>query len=124
MCLFLGFVNCLVCVYFLFMCSLQSVMAEEFCSLVNHVIDALSTDECKTLMFLTSDHLFGQRVEDARSALVAMVTCGGQSQPADVIMMEVLFHLKRFDILKCILGKNREQVEEGLRRGGVISPYR
>ncbi|XP_053085375.1 CASP8 and FADD-like apoptosis regulator a isoform X2 [Pangasianodon hypophthalmus] len=102
----------------------HSVMAGEFCSVVNHVIDVLTIDECKTLMFLTSDLLFGQRVEDARSALVAIVTCSGQSRPADIIMMEVLFHLKRFDILKQILGKNREQVEEELRRGGVISPYR
>lgn len=133
--LFLGCVNCfcvhVVCLFCvccacvcMYVCDLQCVMAGDFCSIVNHVIEALTIDECKTLMFLTSDLLFEQRVEDARSALVAMVTCGGQSPPADIIMMEVLFRLKRFDILKQILGKSREQVEEELRRGGVISPYR
>lgn len=92
--------------------------------MVKRVIDALTIDECKTLMFLISDHLLGQCVKDAQSALVALVTCTGLSQPADIIIMEVLFHLKRFDILKQILGKNREQVEEKLRRGGIISSYR
>lgn len=113
-----------LCVCFVVVCSSQSVMAGEFCSVVNRVIDVLTIDECKTLMFLTSDLLVGQHVEDARSALVATVTCDGQPQPGDIIIMEVLFHLKRFDILQRILGKNREQVEEELRRGGVISPYR
>ncbi|XP_017314568.1 CASP8 and FADD-like apoptosis regulator a isoform X4 [Ictalurus punctatus] len=102
----------------------HSVMAGEYCSMVNRVIGVLTIDECKKLMFLTTDLLSGQRVEDTRSALVAMVTCRGQSRPADVIMMEILFHLKRFDILKQILGKTREQVEEELRRGGIISNYR
>lgn len=121
-CVCLRCVNCF-CVFVV--CVAHTVMAGgDVCSVVNHVIDALTIDECKTLMFLTSDLLFGQRVEDTRSALSAMVTRSGQSRPADVIMMEVLFHLKRFDILKRILGKNREQVEEELRRGGVISPYR
>ncbi|KAF5888782.1 CASP8 and FADD-like apoptosis regulator, partial [Clarias magur] len=98
------------------------VMAGEFT--VNRVIDVLTADECKTLMFLTSNLRFGQQVEDARSALIAMATCGGQARPAGVIMMEILFHLKRFDILKQIFGKNRQQVEEELGRGRVISPYR
>lgn len=124
MCLCLRCVNCF-CVFVVFVCIAHTVMAGgEFCSVVNHVIDVLTIDECKTLMFLTSDLLFGQQVEDARSALIAVVTHSGQSRPADVIIMEVLFHLKRFDILKQILGKNREQVEEELRRGEVISPYR
>ncbi|KAM9493746.1 CASP8 and FADD-like apoptosis regulator a isoform 2-T7 [Clarias gariepinus] len=97
-------------------------MAGEFT--MNRMIDVLTADECKTLMYLTSNLRSGTQMEDARSALMDTATCGGQSQPADVIIMEMLFHLKRFDILKQIFGKNRQQVEEELGRGGVISPYR
>uniref|UniRef100_A0A4W4EPZ7 CASP8 and FADD-like apoptosis regulator n=1 Tax=Electrophorus electricus TaxID=8005 RepID=A0A4W4EPZ7_ELEEL len=101
-------------------------MADRFSILVNNVADALSKEECRTLLYLCSDLLSGECVEDFPLALLTLATNThtGQSQPDANILMELLFQLKRFDILKRVLGTSKQEVEQRLRDGGFLSKYR
>ncbi|KAI7794875.1 CASP8 and FADD-like apoptosis regulator a isoform X2 [Triplophysa rosa] len=101
-------------------------MADGFSIMVNNVTASLSQEECRTLQYLCTDVFNNSCVEDLRGALLDFAkrnqTC--QPQAGDALLMELMFRLKRFDILKKELGTNRQQVEGILQKGGVLSDYR
>ncbi|XP_066511140.1 CASP8 and FADD-like apoptosis regulator [Hoplias malabaricus] len=109
-------------------------MAEVSFLQVNSIMDSLSKEECKTLLYLCSDLISADCVEDCRGALLTLITQAHtqvqtrthhKAPPGDVFLKEVLFRLRRFDILKQILGSSRKEVEEMLKkRGHVLSDYR
>lgn len=93
---------------------------------VNHMADSLSRDEMRTLHFLCSD-LIPERCidgDDLRGALISLSQDSGNSQSTRMILMELMFHLKRFDILKKVLGTTRQEVESMLKTRQVLSGYR
>lgn len=103
-----------------------SEMADGFSVMVNSVTALLSQEECRTLQYLCTDLFNNSCVEDLRGALLDFAkrnqTC--QPQAGDALLMELMFRLKRFDILKKVLGTNRQQVEVILQKGSVLSDYR
>lgn len=99
-------------------------MADGFSIMVNNVTASLSQDERRTLEYLCTDLFTNSCVEDLRGALLDFAKQTGQSQDGSSLLMELMFRLKRYDILKKVLGTNRQQVEGILRKGGVLSDYR
>ncbi|XP_016404160.1 CASP8 and FADD-like apoptosis regulator [Sinocyclocheilus rhinocerous] len=103
-------------------------MADGFSNMVNNVTASLKKEECKTLRYLCTDLFNNICVEDLRGALLAFAkqtqTQAGQSQAGDALLMELMFRMKRFDILKKFFGTNRQQVEGIVKKGGVLSDYR
>lgn len=102
------------------------VMEDGLTVIVNHMADSLSTDEMRTLHFLCSD-LISERCmagDDLRGVLFSLAQDIGNSQSTRMILMELMFHLKRFDILKKIWGTNRQEVESMLKTRQFLSGYR
>lgn len=101
-------------------------MADGFSIMVNKVTASLSQEECRTLQYLCTDLFTNSCGEDLRGALLEFAkqnqTC--QPQAGDALLMELMFRLKRFDILKKVLGTNKQQVEGILQKGCVLSDYR
>ncbi|XP_030627940.1 CASP8 and FADD-like apoptosis regulator a [Chanos chanos] len=95
---------------------------------VNKVLDSLCKEESSTLLYLCADMLSQDHVKDLRGALVSFIrqrqTQMGRAQASDGILKELMFRMKRFDILKKLLGTNRHEVEDMLKNGGVLSEYR
>ncbi|KAG5261895.1 hypothetical protein AALO_G00289800 [Alosa alosa] len=91
---------------------------------VNRMADSLSRDELRRLRFLCSDLLPDSHVEDLRGALISRAQIAGNNQSARMILKELMFHLKRFDILKKVLGTSRQEVEHMLNTRQVLSGYR
>ncbi|RXN26540.1 CASP8 and FADD-like apoptosis regulator [Labeo rohita] len=99
-----------------------SEMADGFSNMVHSVIASLKKEEYKTLQYLCTD-LFNNICvdEDLRAALLALQT---QTQTGDALLMELVFRIKRFDILKKVFATNRQQVEGILKMRSVVSDYR
>lgn len=91
---------------------------------MNRIADRLSRDELRTLRFLCADLLPDSCVEDLRGALISLAEARGNSPSTRMILMELMFHLKRFDILKMVLGTNRQEVETMLKSCQFLSGYR
>ncbi|XP_016345310.1 CASP8 and FADD-like apoptosis regulator a [Sinocyclocheilus anshuiensis] len=105
-----------------------SEMADGFSNMVNNVTASLEKEECKTLLYLCTDLFNNICVEDLRGALLAFAkqaqAQAGQAQAGDALLIELMFRMKRFDILKKVFGTNRQQVEGILKKGAVLSDYR
>ncbi|KAK2874134.1 hypothetical protein QQF64_003927 [Cirrhinus molitorella] len=103
-----------------------SEMADGFSNMVHNVTASLKKEECKTLQYLCAD-LFCVN-EDLRAALLAFAQQtqiqAGQPQTGNALLMELMFRIKRFDILKKVFATNRQQVEGILKIRSVISDYR
>ncbi|XP_059393675.1 CASP8 and FADD-like apoptosis regulator isoform X2 [Carassius carassius] len=105
-----------------------SEMADGFSNMVNYVTASLEKEECKTLLYLCTDLFNNICMEDLRGALLAFAkqaqAQAGQAQAGDALLMELMFRMKRYDILKKVFGTNRQQVEGILKKGAVLSDYR
>ncbi|KAL2087511.1 hypothetical protein ACEWY4_016339 [Coilia grayii] len=99
-------------------------MGDGLAGTVNRMTDRLSKDELRTLHFLCSDLLPDSCGEDLRGALISLAEARGNSQSTRMILMELMFHLKRFDILKTVLGSDRKEVESRLKSCQFLSRYR
>ncbi|XP_063067880.1 CASP8 and FADD-like apoptosis regulator a [Engraulis encrasicolus] len=99
-------------------------MGDGLAGTVNRIADRLSRDELRTLRFLCADLLPDSCVEDLRGALISLAEARGNSPSTRMILMELMFHLKRFDILKTVLGTNRQEVEAMLKSCQFLSGYR
>ncbi|KTF78672.1 hypothetical protein cypCar_00022663 [Cyprinus carpio] len=100
-----------------------SEMAAGFSNIVNCVTASLEKEECKTLLYLCTDLFNNICMEDLRGALLAFAK-QTQAQAGQALLMELMFRMKRFDILKKVFGTNRQQVEGILKKGAVLSDYR
>lgn len=105
-----------------------SEMADGFSIMVNNVTADLNKEECRILLYLCTDLFTNSCVEDLRGALLAFANQrqnqAGQSQAGDALLMELMFRMKRFDVLKKVFGTNRQQVESILQEGRALSDYR
>lgn len=99
-------------------------MADGFSNMVHSVTASLKKEECKTLQYLCTD-LFNNICvdEDLRAALLAFAK-QTQTQTGDALLMELVFRIKRFDILKKVFATNRQQVEGILKMRSLVSDYR
>lgn len=103
-------------------------MADGFSTLVNKVTASLSSDESRILLYLCTDLFNNSCVEELRGALLAFAqqnpNQAGQPHSGNTLLMELMFQMKRYDLLSKVLGTNKQQVEGILRKKRVISEYR
>ncbi|CAM4731896.1 hypothetical protein PO909_020349 [Leuciscus waleckii] len=103
-------------------------MADGFSIMVNSVTADLNNEERRILLYLCTDLFTNSCVEDLRGALLAFAkqrqNQAGQSRAGDALLMELMFRMKRFDVLKKVFGTNRQQVERILQEGRALSDYR
>uniref|UniRef100_A0AAY4ARR8 CASP8 and FADD-like apoptosis regulator n=1 Tax=Denticeps clupeoides TaxID=299321 RepID=A0AAY4ARR8_9TELE len=93
---------------------------------VNRLADCLDKKDVRMMTYLCSGLLTQGCVEDLRGALMSLGQNAGAShgREAPQVLMELVYHLKRFDILKKVLGTSKQEVEQMLRHGCVLSDYR
>lgn len=100
---------------------LGPAMTDEQCQTINRVVEELNHEERRKLAYLCGDLEPEGCVEDLRGKLSSL-TLDGRVGP--LILLELMLRMGRFDILKRILGRNRQEVEGLLENGYVVSDYR
>ncbi|XP_041120796.1 CASP8 and FADD-like apoptosis regulator [Polyodon spathula] len=98
-------------------------MAEGQLSLtINQIYEELSSDENQTLIYLCSDLAGGCSKQDVKEVLKSQIKSGVLDH---LVLAELLYRIKRFDLLKNILSSNKKQVEALLEsRLCTVSAYR
>ncbi|TRY62279.1 hypothetical protein DNTS_025834 [Danionella cerebrum] len=102
-------------------------MADGYLMMVNKVTASLNNEECRTLLYLCTDLFSNRYVEDLRGALLNFpsqtLNQGGQSHSGKALLLELMFRMKRFDLLKAF-SINKQQVEGILQKESAVSEYR
>ncbi|KAK1165553.1 CASP8 and FADD-like apoptosis regulator isoform X1 [Acipenser oxyrinchus oxyrinchus] len=98
-------------------------MAEGQLSLtINRIYEELSNDESQMLIYLCSDLDGGCSKQDVKEILKSQIKSGVVDH---LVLAELLYRIKRFDLLKKILCSNKKQVEALLgSRRCTVSAYR
>ncbi|XP_018620749.1 CASP8 and FADD-like apoptosis regulator a isoform X2 [Scleropages formosus] len=96
-------------------------MNEEHFEMINLIMDELSQEERKRSFYLCADLNAGTCGEDLREKLESLITRG---QVGPLFLLELMCRIRRFDILKKVLGTNRQEAERLIRSGSVVSDYR
>ncbi|MGH0128312.1 UNVERIFIED_CONTAM: hypothetical protein FKN15_001286 [Acipenser sinensis] len=98
-------------------------MAEGQLSLtINRIYEELSNDESQMLIYLCSDLEGGCSKQDVKEVLKSQIKSGVVDH---LVLAELLYRIKRFDLLKKILRSNKKQVEALLgSRPCTVSAYR
>ncbi|XP_033878207.1 CASP8 and FADD-like apoptosis regulator isoform X2 [Acipenser ruthenus] len=98
-------------------------MAEGQLSLtINRIYEELSSDESQMLIYLCSDLDGGCSKQDVKEVLKSQIKSGVVDH---LVLAELLYRIKRFDLLKKILCSNKKQVEALLgSRLCTVSAYR
>ncbi|XP_062390557.1 CASP8 and FADD-like apoptosis regulator [Sardina pilchardus] len=87
---------------------------------IKQISESLSFAECKTLLYLS-----GVECINTVSADIGDVLCCVRNvADMNVFLMELMFRMRRFDILKKVLRASRTDVEEMLRTAQFVSDYR
>lgn len=86
---------------------------------INQILESLSFAERKTLLYLSG-------VEDVQFASADIRDVLNLTNEADmnIFLMELLFRMRRFDILKKVLRASRTDIEEILKTVQFVSDYR
>ncbi|MGH0117653.1 UNVERIFIED_CONTAM: hypothetical protein FKN15_041845 [Acipenser sinensis] len=98
-------------------------MAEGQLSLkINQIYEELSNDESQMLNYLCSDLDGGCSKQDVKEVLKSQIKSGVVDH---LVLAELLYRIRRFDLLKKILSSNKKQVEALLgSRLCTFSAYR
>lgn len=86
---------------------------------INLIAENLSFEERKTLLYLSGVegvHFASADIRDVLSLTNAV--------DMDIFLMELLFRMRRFDILKKVLRASRTEIEEILKTAQFVSDYR
>ncbi|XP_023695691.2 CASP8 and FADD-like apoptosis regulator a isoform X2 [Paramormyrops kingsleyae] len=100
---------------------LGPAMTDEQCQTINRVVEELNHEERRKLAYLCGDLEPEGCVEDLRGKLSSLTL---DVRVGPLILLELMLKMGRFDILKRILGRNRQEVEVLLENGCVVSDYR
>ncbi|XP_051564999.1 CASP8 and FADD-like apoptosis regulator isoform X2 [Myxocyprinus asiaticus] len=85
------------------------------------ITDELSTDECKRISYLCGTLDTDTFSADPRGMLQS-VLC--QIRMDNVFLTKLILNIKRYDLLRDVLGTNKSTVEEMLKLGHAVSEYR
>ncbi|XP_071373510.1 CASP8 and FADD-like apoptosis regulator [Centroberyx affinis] len=89
--------------------------------IINEIAGSLSSGECRRLSYLCGSVDTDSSVAGVREMLKSQLM---RCQMDDLFLLELMFALRRFDILRKVLGTSREEVERTLRQRHVLSKYR
>ncbi|KAJ8350043.1 hypothetical protein SKAU_G00251730 [Synaphobranchus kaupii] len=88
---------------------------------INRISEELSLDECRRLLYLCGDLGPHCCVEDVRRMLKSKMNSREVDQ---MLLLELMLRMRRFDILKKVLKTNRQEAEGMLGKGHTVSEYR
>ncbi|KAM6985112.1 CASP8 and FADD-like apoptosis regulator [Aplochiton taeniatus] len=89
--------------------------------IINRIAEKLNSSECKQLFYLCGCLDTDSCLADVTEMLNSYLT---QGQVDHTLLVELVFGLKRFDILKTVFGKSKDEVERILESKHVLSKYR
>lgn len=95
-------------------------MSGQLSQTINQIAESLSITERKTLLYLSGVEDVDFGTADIRDVL----SCVTNVEDMDMFLMELMFRMRRFDILKKILRSSRTEVEEILKTVQFVSDYR
>ncbi|XP_036396955.1 CASP8 and FADD-like apoptosis regulator [Megalops cyprinoides] len=93
----------------------------QLCQTINRIAEELSLDESRRLVYLCGDLAAHCCVGDVKGTLKSLMSHGEVDQ---MFLLELMFRMGRFDILKKVLRANKKDVEGMLGTGCVVSEYR
>ncbi|XP_061092083.1 CASP8 and FADD-like apoptosis regulator isoform X1 [Conger conger] len=96
-------------------------MADGQLSVINEIAEELTSDECKRLFYLCGNLDTDKGVDDVRALLRSVMN---RSEADHRFLPELMFRIRRYDILKKILRTNPKEVESILGNGCHVSEYR
>ncbi|KAF7658005.1 hypothetical protein LDENG_00019280 [Lucifuga dentata] len=88
---------------------------------VSTVAEALSSSECRRLSYLCGSLDTDESVASVKEMLNSKVM---NSEMDDLFLLELMFELRRFDLLKKVFETSRDEVERTLRHRQVLSRFR
>ncbi|NP_001188445.1 CASP8 and FADD-like apoptosis regulator [Oryzias latipes] len=88
---------------------------------INKIVEALSSSECRKLLFLCDSTSADSSVQSVRETLKLQVTCHDN---ASQFLAEVIWRMGRYDILKELFTLSRNAVEQTLENRQVLSKFR
>ncbi|KAL2081513.1 hypothetical protein ACEWY4_023366 [Coilia grayii] len=97
-------------------------MTPQLTQTINNIAESLSFAECKKLLYLSGVDEVHSRTSDIRDVLSDK--CMSNVKDMDLLLMELMFRMRRYDILKKILRSSRTEVEVMLKRIQFVSDYR
>lgn len=88
---------------------------------INEIAGSLSSSECRRLFYLCGSLDTDSNVTSVRDMLKSQLVSG---QMDGLLLTELMFDLRRFDILRKVFGTSKDEVERSLRQRHALSRYR
>ncbi|KAM4608902.1 CASP8 and FADD-like apoptosis regulator [Polymixia lowei] len=89
--------------------------------MINDIAGALNSGECRTAFYLCGSSDTNSSVADVKEMLKSHLIRGRMD---DLFLLELVFELRRFDILRKMFGTNKDEVERTLGHRHVLSRFR
>ncbi|KAI4885435.1 hypothetical protein NFI96_028875, partial [Prochilodus magdalenae] len=102
------------------LCQSMSV-STQLSQTINRIVEELSPEECKRLAYLCGALAIDRPASNIREMLQSLL---GQVETEQVFLMELMLRMRRYDLLKCVLGTTKTEAEGLLRNGHCLSEYR
>ncbi|XP_060784976.1 CASP8 and FADD-like apoptosis regulator [Neoarius graeffei] len=90
-------------------------------ALINQIVEKLSLEECKRLLYLCGELYTEQCTSNVKEILQS---CMVQVQTEEAFLMELMLRMRRYDLLLNVLGINKTKAEQLLENGHALSDYR
>ncbi|KAM3861937.1 CASP8 and FADD-like apoptosis regulator [Diretmus argenteus] len=87
---------------------------------MNEMAGSLTSDECRRLSYLCGSPDSDSSVAGVKELLRTQLM---RRQTGDLFLVELMFVLRRFDILRKVLGTSRDEAERSLAQRHVLSRY-
>ncbi|KAG5852472.1 hypothetical protein ANANG_G00062780 [Anguilla anguilla] len=88
---------------------------------INEIAEELTSDECKRLFYLCGSLDTDKGLDNVRGMLKSVMN---RNEADHMFLPELMFRIRRYDILKKILHTNKKEVERILGNGCHVSEYR
>ncbi|XP_066497385.1 CASP8 and FADD-like apoptosis regulator [Hoplias malabaricus] len=95
--------------------------SSQLSEVINRIVEELNSEECKRLSYLCGTLNTGQRMVSLRDMLKSLMD---QLEMDHVFLMELMLRMKRYDLLKCVLGTTKSEAEGLLQNGRNLCEYR
>ncbi|XP_076026116.1 CASP8 and FADD-like apoptosis regulator [Genypterus blacodes] len=99
----------------------MAVQNSQLLQTVSTITEALSGYECRSLSYLCGSLDTDSTVTGVKEMLKSKVT---SSEMDKLLLLELLFELRRFDLLRNVFGTSRDEVERTLRHRKALSRFK
>ncbi|KAL7882236.1 hypothetical protein AOLI_G00090850 [Acnodon oligacanthus] len=89
--------------------------------IINRIVEELSPEECKRLSYLCGALDADRCAANIREMLQSLM---GQVETDYLFLVELMLRMRRYDLLKCVLGTTKAEAEGLLKNSRSLSDYR